>query len=294
MGAVNRRDLLVAAGAATGAILLGGTMHLPARLGTSDVKALAASVESLRSVARQTGGYSPGLAALAERGEALARLPGKDAARTACLHIACESWTVAGWTAADAGKRALAWSHYDRALGLTEVTDDAAAATKVLYFTGTLESDAGRYNEALRLYQLAAIRAFDAPAPVRDVLHAPIAFAYAALGRGDLAKDYLARALDVEQEPFLRANTLTWAADAYARTGHPDKAHSHAESALGTFPAGSQRPAILAEITLAELHHRAGESDAEMLITGCRQRVEATASVRARYRLAVVEGTLPT
>ncbi len=288
MNAVKRRDLLVAAGA----ILLGGTVHLPTRLGTSDVKALAASVESLRSVARQTGGYSPGLVALAERGEALARLPGKDAARTACLRIACESWTVAGWTAADAGKRAQAWSHYDRALGLTEVTDDAAAATKILYFTGTLESDAGRFNEGLRLYQLASIRALDAPASVRDMLLAPIAFAYAALGRGDLSRDYIARALDVEQDAFLRANALTWVADAYALTGHLDRSHAAVTQAIEAYPEGSQRSAVLAELTLAELHRRTGEQDADTLIAGVRQRVEQTASVRAKYRLAVVDGTL--
>ena len=246
MDAVNRRDLLVAAGAAAGTILLGGTVHLPTRLGTSDVKALAASVESLRSVARQTGGYSPGLAALAERGEALARLPGKDTARTACLRIACESWTVAGWTAADAGKRALAWSHYDRALGLTEVTDDAAAATKILYFTGTLQSDAGRLNEGLRLYQLASIRALDAPASVRDMLLAPIAYAYAALDRGDLSRDYVARALDVEQDAFLGANALTWVADTYALTGHLDQSHAAVTQAIKTYPEGSQRSAVLA------------------------------------------------
>ncbi len=268
-------------------------MHLPARLGTSDVKALAGSVESLRAVARQTGGYAPGLAALAERGEALAKLPGKDAAKLVALRVATEAWTVAGWTAGDAGKRATAWGHYDRALELTPVTDDAAAASRVLYFAGTLESDAGRFNEALRLYQFASTRALDAPAPARDVLHAPIAYAYAALGRGDLAKDYLANALDVEQDSFLRANTLTWAADTYALTGHLDKAHSHAESALSTFPAGSQRPAILAEITLAELHRRAGESDAEALLAGVRQRVEGTASIRARHRLLAAEGVLP-
>ena len=140
--------------------------------------------------------------------------------------------------------------------------------------------DAGRSNEALRLYQLASIRALDASAPVRDVLHAPIAHAYAALGRGDLAKDYLARALDVDQDAFLLANTYTWAEDTYALTGHLDKAHSHAEVALRTFPAGSQRPALLAEVTLAELHRRTDEQDAEQLIAGCWQRAEGTACAR--------------
>ncbi len=221
----------------------------------------------------------------------LARLPGKDTTKVAALGVATEAWTVAGWTAADAGKRATAWGHYDRALALTKTTDDAAAAAKVLYFAGTLELDAGRFNEALRLYQLAWIRALDAPAPVRDVLHAPIAHAYAALGRGELARDPIARALDVDQDAFLRANTETWVADAY--TGHLDKAHTHAEAALRTFPEGSQRPAILAEISLAELHRRTGEQDAETLLSGVRQRVEQTSSVRARHRLLAAEGVLP-
>lgn len=289
---MDRRTLLAAAGATLAALPLGGTMP-GSRVGVTDVQALSASVESMRALARSTGGYVPGLAAVAERGEVLARLPGKDTTKVAALRVATEAWTVGGWTAADAGKRAAAWGHYDRALALTKTTDDAAAAAKVLYFAGTLELDAGRFNEALRLYQLASIRAYDAPAPVRDVLHAPTAHAYAALGRGDLAKDYLARALDVDQDAFLRANTETWVADAYTLTGHLDKAHSHAEAALRTFPAGSQRPALLAEVTLAELHRRTGDSDAENLIAGCRQRVEGTASVRARQRLMRAEGTLP-
>ena len=181
LAGMDRRTLLTAAGAIVGAGLLGGAT-MPTRVNQTDVAALQDGVEALRRVGRLTGGYVPGLASLAERGEALARLPGQDTTRSACLQIACEAWTIAGWTAADAGKRATAWGHYDRALEITKVTDDAAAASKVLYFAGTLESDAGRLNEALRLYQLASIRAHDAPAPTSDVLHGPIAYAYARLG----------------------------------------------------------------------------------------------------------------
>ena len=291
---MDRRTLLLAAGTA-GASLFGGLVSdLPARLRSGDVRALAGSVETLRALGRQTGGYVPGLAALAERGEALGRLPAAEQTRMACLRVATEAWTVAGWTAADAGKRATAWGHYDRALGLTETTGDAGAATRVLYFTGTLESDAGRFNQALRLYQLAGIRALDAKGPtVGRMLDAPTAYAYAAIGRGDLARDYVHRAQDATEDDFLRANALTWVADAQALMGRLDDAVDTAKSAAVMFPPGSQRAAVLAELTVAEVHRRGGDSRADDLIAGLRERIGRLASVLARQRLLAIDGLLP-
>lgn len=287
---MDRRTLL-AAGATLAALPLGETMP-GSRVGATDVRALAAAVESLRAVGRSTGGYVPGLAALAERGEELAKLPAQETTRKACLRVATEAWTLAGYTALDAGRRATAWGHFDRALTLADEVGDAAAASQVLRYAGTLETEAGRYNEALRLYQLAGIKLLAARGVSDAPLIGPTAHAYAALGRGDLARKELARAADREMDPYAAANFLWWKSETLARMGRLDDAHEHAAGSLESFPAGSQREAILSEVTIAGLHRRAGEPDAEELIAGCWQRVEGTASMRARERLMRAEGTL--
>ncbi len=94
-------------------------------------------------------------------------------------------------------------------------------------------------------------------------------------------------------DPF-KAADLDWRrAETYNALGDLDKAHELAESSLATWPTGSQRDALKAEVTIAGLHRRAGEGDTEELIAGCWQRVEGTASIRARQRLMLAEGTLP-
>ena len=270
---------------------------LPTRVGVADMKALSASVEYMRAVGRQTGGYVPGLAALAERGENLAKLPGKASTQVACLRVACEAWTVAGWTAFDAGRRATAWGHFEHALSLADATGDATAASQVLRYAGTMEAEAGRYNEALRLYQLAGIKLLDAPRAERRASDAsligPTAHAYASLGRGDLARNELARAQDADLDSYGAGNLLWWQAEAFGKMGKLDSAHEFATRALESYPPGSQRDTIKAEVTIAGLHRRAGDSAADELLAGVRQRVEATASHRARWRLAAAEGTLP-
>ena len=290
---MDRRTLLAAAGATLAVLPLGATMP-GSRVGATDVRALAAAVESLRAVGRSTGGYVPGLAALAERGEELAKLLAQETTRKACLRVATEAWTLAGYTALDAGRRATAWGHFDRALTLADEVGDAAAASQVLRYAGTLETEAGRYNDALRLYQLAAIKLLDAPGVSGAPLIGPTAHAYAALGRGDLARNELAQAQDVAMDSYATANLQWWQAETYGKMGKLDSAHEHATGSLESFPAGSQREAILSEVTIAGLHRRAGEPDAEGLLAGCWQRVEGTASVRARERLMRAEGTLPT
>ncbi len=74
----------------------------------------------------------PALAAVAERGEALAALPAQDAIRAACLRVTAEAWTLAGWSAFDASKRATAFGHYDRALSAAEAAGNPITAALAL------------------------------------------------------------------------------------------------------------------------------------------------------------------
>ena len=272
----------------------------PSRLGQHEVRALAASAETLRSLARSTGGYVPALAAVAERGEALAALPANDVTQAACLRATTEAWTLAGWSAFDAGKRRTAFGHYDHALTTAEAAGDPIAAAQVLRYAGVLEAEAGRHQQALRLFQLGEIRLQDAPpGPRRDAMLAGLlsnaSTSYAEIGRRDLALAALSKTEDsVEMDPFNTADLEWRKSETYAALGDFDTTHDHATTSLSAWPTGSQRDAIKAEITIAGLHRRTGERDAEELLAGCWQRVEGTASVRARQRLMRAEGTLPT
>lgn len=257
------------------------------------MQALSASVESLRQVGRAEGGFVPGLVALGERAERLAA-SAKGAVQTRCLAVACEAYTLAGWTAFDAGLRSRAWGLYDRALA---VTSDPRATAQALLYAGHLDAEAGRHNDALRLFQLAGIKLDEAPRDdpaLRASIEANAATALASIGRGDLARDALSRATDAGELDLFNTGDLEWRrAETLAAMGKLDAAHEHAAQSLESWPAGCRRDALKAEITKAGLYRRAGESAADEMLRGVRQRVEATGSQRARWRLAAAEGALP-
>lgn len=268
-------------------------------VGASDVRTLSAAVESMRALARSTGGYVPALAALGGDGEALARRARRPDVRKAALGVATAAYTLAGWSAFDGLQRAKAWEHYDRALLTAREAGDRVAIGEVLRYSGVMEAEAGRHNEALRLFQLADIQLMDAPpSAARDAMRAGAAAnastSYAAVDRAHIARSELSRAEDTADDllPFERADLLWRESETYAAMGQYDRAHELAERSLGAWPAGSQRDALKAEITIAGLHRRTGESDAHAMIAGCRERVEQTSSQRARWRLAAAEGLL--
>lgn len=268
------------------------------RLGQSDVTALRATTTTLQRLAREHGGEVPGLAAVAEQGERLSRLPGKDAVRRQCLRVTVSAWTSAGWSRFDAGKNRAAWDAYGRAF---EAAHDAGAVllvVDVMRRAGVLAAERGSHDDALKLYDLALIRAMDAPrGPERLALESSLygcrATSVAALGRRDLALSALAKAEDVELSAVESADLEWRRAETYTVLGDLDRAHEHASRSLESWPAGSRRDSVKAEVTIAGLHRRTGERDAEELLAGCWQRVEGTASVRARQRLMRAEGTLP-
>ncbi len=185
-------------------------------------------------------------------------------------------------------------------MSAAEAAGDPIAAAQVLRYAGVLEAEAGRHQQALRLFQLGEIRLQEAAAsPRRDAMLAGLlsnaSISYAELGRRDLALAALARVTDtVEMDSFSTADLECRRAATYVALGEFDTAHEHATASLASWPVGAQRDALMSEVTIAGLHRRTGERDAEELLAGCWERVERTASVRARERLLRAEGTLPT
>lgn len=271
---------------------------MPGRVGQRDVAALRATMTTLQGVARETGGWVPALATAAEKCGLAARRPGKDSIRRECLELAARGYTSAGWSSFDGGRNRGAWDMYRRGLQTAEEAGDPLLAVDLMRRAGVLAAERGEHGDALRLFDLALIRALDAePSPFRvaleSSLHGCAATSYAAIGRRDLAASALAKAEDAALDDVETADLAWRRAETFAAMGDLDKAHEHATASLESWPAGAVRDTVKAEITLGGLHRRAGDSAAEAMLQGVRHRVEATGSVRARYRLAVAEGTLP-
>lgn len=271
---------------------------MPRQLGQSDVAALQATTEALQRLAREYGGEVPGLAVVAEQGERLTRRLGKDAVKRQCLRVTARAWTSAGWSRFDAGRNHAAWDAYTRAFDAAHAADDLLLAVDVMRRAGVLAAERGSHGEALRLFDLGLIKALDAPqGPERLALESSLygcrATSLAANGRRDLVFNALAKAEDAELNAVETADLEWRRAETYGVLGDLDTAHEHATRSSESWPAGSTRDTVKADITLAGLHRRTGDSAAEAMLRGCRQRVEATGSQRARWRLAAAEGTLP-
>ncbi len=265
--------------------------------GQGDVAALRAALSAMQGIARETGGWVPGLAAIAQKCERTARRPGKASTRRECLEITSRAYTSAGWSSFDGGRNREAWDLYRQGLDAADGSGDPLLAVDVMRRGGVLAAETGDHAAALRLFDMALIRAQDAPSDARRAalessLWAVRATSCAAIGRRDLAVSALARAEDADLDAIETADLAWRRAETMAALGDLDRAHENATASLGAWPAGSVRDVIKSEVTVAGIHRRAGDSAAEEMLAGVRARVEGTGSVRARRRLLAAKGLL--
>jgi transcriptional regulator with XRE-family HTH domain len=171
----------------------------PDHIGASDVQRLVAVTEQLKAVDREFGGGACHDAALAQLTWALQLLRARaDQPTTEALHRAvAELHLVAGWTSFDLGALGEARRHYARALEHARFVNEPSLAAKVLYCMGRLHLHHGWGVQALRLFQVGQVAAQESgQGRAVAMLHANLAWTYAAVGDGRQALACIGRARD--------------------------------------------------------------------------------------------------
>ena len=168
---------------------------------------------------------------------------------------------------------------------------DAFQVSSTLRYAGAIEREHGRPDDALKLFQLGQIRLMTAPeddpriAVVTAWLESESALALADMEHPQ-ATEYLTRARDGWEPPdsFERSGMDELTARVYLNLGHLDVAEPYAAGAVRAWGSGEQRNGVLADITLATIHVRAGEPDGLPLAKKAIDGVALLRSVRARVR----------
>ncbi len=262
---------------------------LPAQLGVGDVDALRALTEQMRALARFYGGYSDMLAPTAARAERLLSVPAAEPVRRSLGSVLAELHIVSGWAAHDTGLRDTAQHHFTKAMDLAAAVDDHYRVANTLVHAGIAADETGHPDHGVKLYQLAAVKLADAadPGALGGWLHALTASAYARMERSE-AREELSAALDGWTAPngFEHA-VMDWrAAVTYADLDDLDRAETHAAGSVRAWQGSNERrDTVLADVTLATVHVRAGERDGLPRAQQAIREVAELRSVRARDRL---------
>jgi transcriptional regulator with XRE-family HTH domain len=171
----------------------------PERIGADDVARLAATTQRLRAVDREHGGGACHDAAVSQLRWASQLLRAQaDGSTTHELHAAvADLHGVAGWTAFDLGLLGPARRHFARALEHARFVEESSLVAKILYCMGRLHMHHGWVMQALRLFQLGQVSAQESGhGRAVAMLHANLAWAYAAVGDGRQALACVGRARD--------------------------------------------------------------------------------------------------
>ncbi len=304
---MRRRELLAAGSlAAFGAAVLGESVALPDpsreidRVGMTDVEDITYTTSALRAHARARGGYGRVVSAFATEHTRMLSARMTDTTRQALGSAIAELHTVAGYCCYDSGQMAWAQHHFSRAVDIGREACDGRLVADALRQGGLAVQHAGHPNDAAKLFQLGqAALATAGGDPHRmptlaSKLSADAAMAYASLGHTDSALSALARARDTapNSDPFERAGVDMVSARVNARLGMTDRAEAFATQAVSTFDARHRRAASSAEITLATLYVRQGESRGLALAKRTIDDVAELRSIRARQRLAPLVAAL--
>ncbi len=298
---MRRRALLAAAGAAalSGHPLLGELLTLPApaeaplpsRLGMADVVEIERLTRHLRDLARERGGQSDLVRAVADQSMRLCAVPAPEPVAVRLGSALAELNELAGWCCADSGHDGSAWHYFQRAVELAGKVRDVFQVSSTLRYAGAIEREHGRPNDAIKLFQLGQITLMGAldDDPRIEVVAAWLA-GESALALADMGHEQapaaLARARDGWEAPdsFERSGMDELTARVYLNLGRLDVAESYAAGAVRAWGSGERRNGVLADITLATIHVRAGEPDGVRLAKGAIDGAALLRSVRARER----------
>jgi transcriptional regulator with XRE-family HTH domain len=180
----------------------------PDRIDTDDVRRLATTTERLRALDREHGGGACRDAALAQLSWAQQLLRAQADEQTVReLHRAvADLHLVTGWTSFDLGTLGPARRHFGRALEHARFIEEPSLVAKALYCLGRLHLHHGWGMQALRLFQLGQVSAQESGhGRAVAMLHANLAWAYAAVGDSRQAVACIGRARDefgrCEHEP---------------------------------------------------------------------------------------------
>ena len=299
---MRRRSLLAAASAAavSGPPLMGKLLNLPtpveppplpSRLDMADVVEIECLTRHLRDLARERGGQGDRVRAIANQSMRLCAVPAPEPVTVRLGCALAELNELAGWCCADSGHDGSAWHYFERAVTLAGKVRDAFQVASTLRYAGAIEREQGRPDDALKLFQLGQIRLLTAPKddPQKTVVTAWLE-SESALALADMehpqAIKHLTRARDGWEPPdsFERSGMDELTARVYLDLGHLDVAEPYAAGAVRAWGSGERRNGVLADITLATIHVRAGEPDGLALAKKAIDGVALLRSVRARVR----------
>ncbi|MDQ3275831.1 MAG: helix-turn-helix domain-containing protein [Actinomycetota bacterium] len=298
---MRRRALMAAAGAAAlpGLPLLGELLSLPAppeaplpsRLGMADVAEVDSMTGHVQALAREHGGQAGAVLAVIDHAMRLRAVPAAPPVAVRFGSELARLCTLAGWCCADSGLDDHARHYFGQAAELAGKVGDAYRVASALRFAGAIERELGHPNDALKLYQLGQYTLLDAPrddprvAVVAAWLEGESALALADMGH-EQAPAALARARDGWEAPdsFERSGMDELTARVYLDLGRLDVAESYAVGAVRARAGGERRNGVLADVTLAIIHVRAGEPDGVRLAKQAIDGVASLRSVRARER----------
>jgi transcriptional regulator with XRE-family HTH domain len=171
----------------------------PDRINGDDVGRLVLATERLRAVDREHGGGACRDAALAQLtwAQQLLRARATEPTTRELHRAVADLHVVAGWAAFDLGIIGPARRHFARALEHARFVEERALMAKVLYVMGRLHMHHGWASQALRLFQLGQASAQESgEGRAVAMLHANLAWSYAALGDSRQAVACIGRARD--------------------------------------------------------------------------------------------------
>ncbi|MDQ3990471.1 MAG: hypothetical protein M3291_15020, partial [Actinomycetota bacterium] len=295
---MRRRALLAASAMAlSGRPVLGQLLSLPApaetplpsRLEMADVAEIERLTRHLKSLAKERGGQGELVRAVADRSMRLCAVPAPGPVAVRLGSALAELNELAGWCCSDSGHDESAWHYFQQAVTLAARVRDTFQVSSTLRYAGAIERELGRPDDALKLFQLGQLKLRDAPdddpriAVLAVWLEGESALALADMGH-EQAHSALARARDGWEPPdsFELSGMDELTARTYLNLGRLDVAESYAAGAVRAW--GERRNGVLAEVTLAIIHIKAGEPDGLRLAQRAIEGVASLRSMRARER----------
>ncbi len=224
---------------------------------------------------------------MAQKSLALANIPG-----VKIQPALADLQTMAGWCCVDSGQYDNARAHFAKAM---ELGDDIERASAFRH-AGIQMIDSGAYNDGLRAYQLGMMSLTSANDPEGLTwLHGESAIPYAAMGHQQEALMAIKKGREQSQSnPFDAADMDYLTSRVYWRLGEVDLAEQYAKSSVAAWAeeGTTRRDSVEADITLALIHAKAGESDTVLLVKHALTGVVPLKSVRARRQLGELVSVL--
>ena len=162
---------------------------LPSQLGMADVSVFEQTTTRLGLLDREAGGMAAreALVAMAATGERLLNARCTDVVRQRMRYAVADAHRIAGWASGDVGLTDHCRCHMHQALDHAQGSPDRVA--EVLAAAGDMEKHHGAPDDALKLFQLAAVGTARSSDPqIGAVLHGLSASAYLTLGHPDRAR----------------------------------------------------------------------------------------------------------